>query len=451
MPSIDNPPPIGALSLEDDDAAAIDAAPGIEFPPVRREHVLNCSYDRWYPKYKASCVPSTIIPLTDAFTEYLKEDGIILADDEDDDDSTNLTFSSGPAAAATGAETGEWRDTLADPDVRVDKPQPRQDDDDSDSDEEPAVPPNQRFPDLHRQIKAAIEELGGAVMPKLNWSAPKDATWISRHQNSLKCTSPNDIYVLLKSSSFVSHDLDHAFDECVPAPAPSSASTSSAQPLRHVLVLRPFLNPHPAMEFRCFVKHRTFVGATPRSIHYYRFLIELRDAIVARIDDFFERSLRLSFPDDCFVFDVYIPDDANARNRLGPVCLIDINPWAPKTDALLWGWEELLAWEVPKPLVGPLVNEQPRHSSTRDSHDDGTTDDSDSDDADETQGDSEDDDAPGPILRLVEKNDPAGYNFNSAPYSAHKLPKEVVDASAAGSDGMMEFLERWKEMQARGT
>jgi hypothetical protein len=42
-------------------------------------------------------------------------------------------------------------------------------DEDSDTDDAPKT----RFPDLHGAIEAAISALGGAVLPKLNWSAPK--------------------------------------------------------------------------------------------------------------------------------------------------------------------------------------------------------------------------------------------------------------------------------------
>jgi hypothetical protein len=33
-------------------------------------------------------------------------------------------------------------------------------------------------------------------------------------KNSMECATPNDIYLLLKSSDFVTHDLEHAFDGC---------------------------------------------------------------------------------------------------------------------------------------------------------------------------------------------------------------------------------------------
>ena len=55
-----------------------------------------------------------------------------------------------------------------------------------------------------------------------------------------------------------------------------------------------------------------------------------------------------------------------------------------------------------------------------------------------------------PELRLREKDDPAATNFSSSQYAAHKLPRDVVDASLAGEGGMREFAERWREfMQHR--
>ena len=43
------------------------------------------------------------------------------------------------------------------------------DDDDSDEESDPAP----SFPELTQQISSAIESLGGAVIPKLNWSSPR--------------------------------------------------------------------------------------------------------------------------------------------------------------------------------------------------------------------------------------------------------------------------------------
>lgn len=66
-------------------------------------------------------------------------------------------------------------------------------DSDSGSDSsEQQLPWSQRFPGLHASIAAAIVELGGAVAPRLNWSSPTDALWLSS-SNTLKCTNPDEV------------------------------------------------------------------------------------------------------------------------------------------------------------------------------------------------------------------------------------------------------------------
>lgn len=119
------------------------------------------------------------------------------------------------------------------------------------------------FPSLTEEIQVAINTLGGdsnnkGCMPKLNWSSPKDATWINC--GSLKCTKPGDVYLLLKSSEFVAFDLERAWKdvdddiltnmhdltvECTPSNEPCAQ--------KFELVLRKWCNLHPSMEFRCFV------------------------------------------------------------------------------------------------------------------------------------------------------------------------------------------------------
>jgi hypothetical protein len=257
----------------------------------------------------------------------------------------------------------------------------------------------------------------------------------------MKCTSANDIYILLKSSSFISHDLDHAFDDTIPAPTSGAASTTtSPQPPRDftpVLVLRSFFNPLPSLEFRCFVKSRSLIAITQRDLNYYSFLDSLRPQIIHRATELFNK-MRFTFPDGNFVFDVYIPeadhddnDDAEAEGRerkvLGRARLIDINPWAPRTDTLLFDWGELLAMKVARPLLGSASDMQEEGGLT-------------------TDEDDEEDEEEEPELRLVEHDDPAAYNFSSPQYSAHKLPKDVVDASLAGEGGIREFAQRWQRI-----
>ncbi|ROT42831.1 cell division cycle protein [Sodiomyces alkalinus F11] len=405
MPSLEGATAIAGQS----NTGTASSEPEIVFPPITKDHILNCSYDSWFPKYRQHALKSRIIKLPPEFIDYLGEDGIILADDDQAQDER--------------PEEEEWTASAATSQRR------RLPESESDSDSEPesdSRPPNERFPELHQQIKDTIRELGGAVAPKLNWSSPKDAVWISPHQNTLKCTTPNDIYLLLKSSSFVSHDLEHVFDDTTDMGS-SSAKSPSFQP---VLVLRPFFCPHPALEFRCFVKHRSLIGLCSRDLNHYSFLEALRPAIVRKISDLFEHRLRFTFPDGSFVFDVYLPEDGNAVDGLGRVRLIDINPWAPRTDSLLFDWGELLKFKVPRPILGSVVNQEEFDEVS------GTDEMTDDDEADYLV----------PELRLMERDNPASSNFSSSQYSAHKLPKEVVDASTAGEGGLREFMQRWREM-----
>ncbi|KAG8406212.1 hypothetical protein J3459_019418 [Metarhizium acridum] len=359
------------------------------FPPVTKDHIQNCSYDKWFPSYRSSCLKSRIIPLPQTFVAYLQEDGILLADE----------------GVFVAPADPEWHSLGANANSQGKKDMDSSDDEDED--EAPRLPPNERFPETHKKIKETIEELGGAVAPKLNWSTPKDAKW---------------------SSSFVSHDLDHAFDGCTSAPP--------SRPFSPVLVLRPFFTPHVALEFRCFVKHRSLIGITQRDLNYYNFLHGLRPQLWRKIRSFFRERMRLTFPDACFTFDVYIPEDPVADDGLGKVRLMDINPWAPRTDTLLFSWPELLDMEVKTPLYGSAGTDQAVDTS-----------------GDETGADETDDDAtmdyePNalPELRLIERDDPAAFNFSTPQYSAHKLPKEVVDASLAGEGGLREFAQQWKEI-----
>ncbi|KAK4459645.1 D123-domain-containing protein [Cladorrhinum samala] len=421
-------------AIETDASRAESATDGgeLRFPPVTRGHILNCSYDAWFPRYRTSCIKSRIIPLTPDFVSYIREDGIVLADEGSSD-----------------SEDDDWEPTNPSSAYPPPLRDPKDDAAFSDSEDDsspipPRLPPNKRFPALHAQINTAIEEVGGAAAPKLNWSSPKDAAWISRHPNTVKCTSANDVYVLLKSSSFISHDLDHAFDDTVLSPSSSSSSSSStsAGPIpdfKPVLVLRAFFNPLPSLEFRCFVKDRNLIAITQRDPNYYAFLNSLRPHIIRRVKEFFVKRLKYTFPDSCFVFDVYIPEsssDDDDAERLSRARLIDINPWAPRTDSILFDWAELLDVRVARPVLGGALSkdEQEEEAENEDSWDEGSD-------------DEEEEEEHEPELRIVEKDDPSAYNFSSPAYSAHKLPKEVVDASMAGEGGMREFAEEWRRMQ----
>ncbi len=44
------------------------------------QHVLNCSFERWYPSFKSVSFRSQIVPLPKDFADYLVQDGVYLPD-----------------------------------------------------------------------------------------------------------------------------------------------------------------------------------------------------------------------------------------------------------------------------------------------------------------------------------------------------------------------------------
>jgi D123 len=74
----------------------------------------------------------------------------------------------------------------------------------------------------------------------------------------LKCTTPADVYLLLKSSDFVSHDLDvnNVFDGCKKEPSRGGEWPS----YELELVLRKWYAIQPSRELRCFVRSGKLIG-----------------------------------------------------------------------------------------------------------------------------------------------------------------------------------------------
>lgn len=395
----------------------------LPFPPVTKSHILNCSYHSWYGKYRAITPKSRLVPLSRPFVDYLRADGIILPDDEDepqpDWDSDSGIFSASDNPDAQDDAEFEEQDVAAE------------------------------WRNIHNAIKRTIGDLGGKVVPKLNWSAPKDATWMNA-TNSMECRSPNDIYLLLKSSDFVTHDLEHAFDDTVDSP--ESAMPESEIPYH--LVLRKHFQMNPSVEFRCFVRRRKLLCMCQRDLNHFEFLFPMKEKLQGLLQEFFDVRLRDTFADENFVFDAYIPAPYTK------VWLVDVNPWAPRTDPLLYSWLEVLRMPDP-PDLGPKEDgpEEFVRLSIRPSSNNKPTADIDepsSEPAKEETSPVEDEDSDSdvdeeiwfPELRLVRKSDPEAYNFSTPQYSAHKLPKDVVDASQSG-EGLREFARDWENILAK--
>lgn len=319
-----------------------------------------------------------------------------------------------------------------------------------DPEEEDDVDPSTEWRNIHENIKSTIQELGGKVVPKLNWSAPKDATWMMA--NTMECRTPNDVYLLLKSSDFVTHDLEHAYDDTTPHESDGTDGVpNTLEEIPYHLVLRKYVLLNPSVEFRCFVRRRKLIALCQRELNHFDFLFDMQDQLLDVIQDFFHEKLKDSFPDESFVFDVYVPPPHNKA------WLIDINPWAQRTDPLLFSWLELLT--LPEPpnedmadkvisrLIKPMtIQSQTNPSSESSSSFPGTVRVEGSEAEEEEEADEE---LWFPEFRLVKKDDPEAYSFSTPQYSAHKLPRDVVDASTGGAGALREFADNWKEMLAK--
>ena len=246
--------------------------------------------------------------------------------------------------------------------------------------------------------------------------------------NSMECGNTDDVYLLLKSSDFVSHDLEQWDVGCADDSPNRKAGNDGLQHEEgeevpwHLILRKPLQNFSPACEFRCFVRRHQLLCISQRDLNYYAFLAPLKPRIIHLITIFFEKELKNTFDGaEDFVFDVYVPVPRSER-----VWLIDVNPWAPRTDPILFSWMEVLG------MRAPGEEEEQRQQQEG---------------SDDSESEEEVDDLP--ELRLVGRDDPEAYAFNTPQYSAHKLPKDVVDAGKEGEAGLREFLGTWREIERR--
>jgi len=82
----------------------------------------------------------------------------------------------------------------------------------------------------------------------------------------LRCTNAGEIFLLLKASEFVAHDLTSPYEGCPDAPAPPAAGAPALPPPPSEvhLVLRRWQEISTAMEFRCFVNRDELVAVSQR-------------------------------------------------------------------------------------------------------------------------------------------------------------------------------------------
>ncbi|XP_037682445.1 cell division cycle protein 123 homolog, partial [Choloepus didactylus] len=210
-----------------------------------------------FDDFRSLTIKSVILPLPENVKDYLLDDGTLVVSGRED-----------PPARS----------------------QP-----DSDDDTEEIQAPE--FPEFTTKVQEAINSPGGSVFPKLNWSAPRDAYWIAMN-SSLKCKTLSDIFLLFKSSDFITRDFTQPFIHC---------TDDSPDPcMEYELVLRKWCELIPGAEFRCFVKENKLIGISQRDYtQYYDHISKQKEEICRCIQDFFKKHIQYKFLDEDFVFDIY--------------------------------------------------------------------------------------------------------------------------------------------------
>ncbi|XP_066561131.1 translation initiation factor eIF2 assembly protein [Amia ocellicauda] len=266
---------------------------------MKKEQVVNSQFSVWYPLFKKHTIKSLILPLPQNVIDYLLDDGTLVVSGREEPPQNSQPNNND----SDEEEDVQWSD-----------------------DETTTTVTAPEFPEFNSKVQEAINALGGSVFPKMNWSAPRDANWIAMN-SSLQCQSLSDIFLLFKSSDFITHDFTQPFLRC---------NDDSPDPLiTYELVLRKWCELIPGGEFRCFVKENKLIGISQRDYtQHYDHVSKQEEDISRSLQDFFKDNIQYKFLDEDFVFDVY-------RDSQGRVWLIDLNPFGEVTDSLLFTWEEL--------------------------------------------------------------------------------------------------------------
>ncbi|CAD6233594.1 unnamed protein product [Miscanthus lutarioriparius] len=273
------------------------------------EELLRCQMHEWYPAFRRHSIRTVIIPLPAAFVRYLVgqpayPDLDADADADADTDDEPLPFllpaiTSGrqpfapihahhpdPVSLNSDFFFGSSNDDVFDPDA-----------------DHPLRP---EFSELEAAIDAAIAELGGAALPKLNWSAPKDATFMSA-DGTTQCTCFAEVAMLLRSSDCVAHDLASARQSC-----------------------EDFVRPEGARRNAQKVSAGAEEVARPNADETHG--SEGTNGVPSNSSKIGEEGGKTNDEDS---------DVEAATEEHGRLKLIDFNPWGGYTLPLLFTWEEL--------------------------------------------------------------------------------------------------------------
>ncbi|XP_075218432.1 translation initiation factor eIF2 assembly protein-like isoform X2 [Lycorma delicatula] len=256
----------------------------------------NCSFQKWYPLFKKHTFQSVVEKVPPEVLSYLNEDGIVLP--------IEAVSRVQPCQISSSFENNSDNDGVADtPDTC------------SEGTENILEP---SFPEFSKKLADAIRHMGGNVFIKANWSAPTDASWIIPNK-SLKCSSIEDMYLLLNTSSRLLRDFESLKEKDL-----------------CYLVIKKWEDIHPSTEFRCFVYDRFLIGISQRDCSdFHSYIPEAKMDIIRDVTEFFNQILKNTYPLQNYTFDI-------VRLSTGKIILVDFGVFDKKySKSYLFTWEEL--------------------------------------------------------------------------------------------------------------
>ena len=301
----------------------------------RKDRLETCLPSQWMPKLgKSQVLPSLIIKgLPESFISYLCEDGIVLPEEQ---------------GKISAWSDDDWEDN----NHSKENSKSNETDDQDSADEREYLPLEQRFPHflcfLQNSMEQAaildsvdiIEYNSNAILPtaslhkytifpKLAWSSPKDAGWITA-DGTIACTTLTDLFQLLKASDRTSAALNMSLE----------------QGIQPELLLRPWRwDWEPSMEFRCIAMRKAnenvfndpfwLLAISQRDdTTCYEFLGAAKEKLVnSMVKAMLERTLP-NLEDEDFAVDLYIDNGRVLVLDIAPICEESLSP-------ILFEWEEI--------------------------------------------------------------------------------------------------------------
>lgn len=215
------------------------------------------------------------------------------------------------------------------------------------------VPFSAPLPEFEMQLSSTIKEFKSCCFIKFNDTSCADAIWVMQN-GEMRCRDFCDAITCIKSSDFVRDAVrqlsSYAMDQdCHLCPTRLNYEGEQQPIQRNVVFVRNYIdNMHPSLEFRCFVSAGTLVAMSQRktadifdSLQDQSFrnklwsrVSEFASLITSKLDAHASTDGRSTFPFDEFVMDIYF---ATLKKPL----VLDIAPFSPRTQPLLFSWNEI--------------------------------------------------------------------------------------------------------------